>query len=256
MRIILAVAAALVSAQADAAPAVGLRGDSTLVFFDTAAPSRARTVEVSGFGRLAGLDLRPSNGALMAVAMDGAIIRIDPDTGAATRTGAIIGPMPAGDGPVVVDFNPAADKLRLMRGTTNHRVDVDSGKLTVDGSLAFEENDMHAIEAPNIVAAAYSAGYGRPDKTAMYDVDATIGALIRQTKPNDGTLAAIGKFGIPAAQTYAFDIATNAEGVDTAWLVAGDMLHTVDLETGAATRMARLAGATARLRDIAILMDR
>lgn len=41
------------------------------------------------------------------------------------------------DGPVAMDFNPMADKLRLMSGTTNHRINTDTGETTVDGALHF-----------------------------------------------------------------------------------------------------------------------
>ena len=60
-----------------------------------------------------------------------------------------------------------------MTGTTNHRVNVETGEVTVDGGLAFEANDMHAGEAPAIVAAAYINSYGKPETTAMFDIDAT-----------------------------------------------------------------------------------
>lgn len=58
------------------------------------------------------------------------------------------------DGPVVVDFNPAADRRRFMTGTTNHRINPDTGEVTVDGSQAYLAEDMHAGETPNTVAAA------------------------------------------------------------------------------------------------------
>lgn len=58
----------------------------------------------------------------------------------------------------------------------------------------------------------------------MYDIDATIVALIRQTAPNDGTLAAIGKLGIDGADNYAFVIASREDLTNTAYLVAGSNL--------------------------------
>ena len=155
---------------------------------------------------------------------------------------------------VIVDFNPMANKLRFMTGTTNHRVDIESGAVTVDGSLAYEDADMHAGEAPAIVAAAYINSYGKPESTAMYDIDSTIVALIQQTSPNDGTLGAIGKLGIEASDTYAFDIATDAEGTNTAWLVAGSMLYTVSLESGAVDKSWELKGTDgATVRDITFM---
>ena len=123
---------------------------------------------------------------------------------------------------------------------------------TVDGSLAFEDGDMHAGETPAIVAGAYTNSFGKPEATALYDIDATIVALIQQTAPNDGTLAAIGKLGIEGADNYAFDIATTEDLTNTAYLVAGAVLYTVDLETGATSEVGDINGADA-FSDIAIL---
>ncbi|WP_444667265.1 DUF4394 domain-containing protein [Cereibacter changlensis] len=237
-----------------AAPAVGLVGDKTLVMFDTETRTVSGSMEVTGVDSLVGIDLRPSNNTLVGVTPDSTVVTIDTATGAATELSKMNTPLTIGDAPVVVDFNPMADRLRFMTGTTNHRVNVDTGEVTVDGSLAYDAADMHAGEAPAIVAAAYTNSYGKPEATAMYDIDATIVALIRQTAPNDGALAAIGKLGIadPAAG-YALDIQSTADLNNTAWLVNGATLYSVDLETGAATETGSIEGADGDIRDITIL---
>jgi hypothetical protein len=241
-------------ATASAAPVVGLVGDRTLVMFDTDKPAVTETMEVEGVTRLVGIDLRPSNNMLVGVTADNVIVTIDPETGKATEVAKMDKPLMMTDAPVVVDFNPAADRLRYMTGTTNHRVHPDTGAVTVDGSLAFEDGDMHKGEKPNIVAAAYLNSFGKPEKTAMYNIDATIGGLIQQTKPNDGTLKAIGKLGgEKMAKTYAFDIQTTADGKNTAWLVADNVLHSVDIESGKAMKVAEVTGAKGEIRDIAVL---
>lgn len=235
--------------------AIGLSGDKTLHQIDSATATVIASMEVEGVDRLLGIDLRPSNGQLIGVTDTFDIVQIDPKTGVATVISKMDTELPIeGDAPVIVDFNPMADKLRFMSGTTNHRVDIESGKVTVDGSLAFEAGDMHAGEAPAIVAAAYINSFGKPEKTAMFDIDSTIVALIRQTSPNDGTLAAIGKLGIDGADAYAFDIATDAEGNNTAWLAAGGMLHTVSLEDGSVQESWEIKEAgDAVLRDITFM---
>jgi hypothetical protein len=239
---------------ASAASVVGLVGDKTLVMFDTDKPAVSETMEVEGVTKLVGIDLRPSNNTLVGVTADNVIVTIDMETGKATEVAKMDKPLTMGDAPVIVDFNPMADRLRYMTGTTNHRVHPDTGAVTVDGSLAFEEGDMHKGEKPNIVAAAYINSYGKPEKTAMYNIDATIGALIQQTKPNDGTLKAIGKLGTTATPTtYAFDVQTTADGKNTAWLVADNALHTVDIATGKAMKTADVTGASGPIRDIAVL---
>jgi hypothetical protein len=254
LHLIAGIAALCQSAAAFAAPAVGLVGDKTLVMFDTETRAVSGMMDVSGVDRLVGIDLRPNNGTLVGVTPDNTVVTIDTSTGAATVLSKMNVPLTIGTDPVIVDFNPAADRLRFMTGTTNHRVNVDTGEVTVDGSLAYEMGDMHAGEAPAIVAAAYINSYGKPEKTAMYDIDATIIALIKQTSPNDGTLAAVGKLGIAApSASYAFDVQTTSDMQNMAWLVNGAMLYAVDLETGAATEKGMIKDAGGDIRDIAIL---
>ena len=239
-----------------AAPAVGLVGDRTLVMFDTETLAVSGTMDVTGVEMLAGIDLRPADNTLIGVTTDNVVVVIDVATGEATELSTMDVPLPMDGGPVVVDFNPMADRLRYMTGTTNHRVDVDTGEVTVDGSLAFEEADANAGGAPDIVAAAYTDSFGKPEATAMYDIDATLGALVRQTSPNDGTLATVGMLGEAAVgASYAFDVQTTADGENTAWLVTGTTLSRVDLETGAATVMGEIEGAGGDIRDVAILPE-
>jgi DNA-binding beta-propeller fold protein YncE len=233
--------------------AIALTGDRTLLTIDTTTAAVTATVEVQGVTRLLGIDLRPGNGMLYGVTDAQAIVQIDPATGAVTEVATMATPLPLADTPVIVDFNPAADRLRYMTGTTNHRVNPDTGEVTVDGSLAYVAEDMHAGEAPNIVAAAYTNSYGKPEKTAMFNIDATISGLIQQTAPNDGTLAAIGKLGPVLEGPVGFDVATTADGTNTAWLAANGGIHTVDLATGAVIQSWTLTGTDQPIRDLTIL---
>ncbi len=247
--------AQLAQANDHASPmAIGLSGDNMLHMINAETASVTGSMPVKGVDKLLGIDLRPATGQLIGVTSTFDIVEINPKTGEATVISTMDKELPITEGaPVIVDFNPKANKLRFMSGTTNHRVDIESGAVTVDGSLAFEEKDMHAGEAPAIVAAAYINSYGQPDATAMYDIDATIVALIQQTSPNDGTLAAIGKLGIEGTEAYAFDIATDAQGNNTAWLAAGSTLNTVSLESGKILESWEIKGADAPLRDITFM---
>ncbi|MBP1853166.1 DUF4394 domain-containing protein [Rhizobium halophytocola] len=246
--------ATLAASSALAAPALGLVGDRTLVMFDTDSPGTTSTVEISGVETLVGLDFRPATKTIVGVTSDHSIVTIDPESGAATQVAKMDTPLDIGDAPVIVNFNPAADRIRYMSGVTNHRVHPDTGAVTVDGSLAFEEMDMHKGETPNTVAAAYTNSTGKPEKTAMYNIDATIGALIQQTKPNDGTLKAIGKLGIEGKPaSYAFDIQATGDSGNVAWLVADNGLYTVDLSTGKATSAGMIGGLDAPMKSITVM---
>ncbi|MNL73122.1 hypothetical protein D3C87_1985360 [compost metagenome] len=86
----------------------------------------------------------------------------------------------------------------------------------------------------------------------MYDIDATIVGLIQQVSPNDGTLAAIGKLGVDGGSSYAFDIHATEDLTNTAYLVVDNVLHTVDLETGAAESWSAIEGVDGTISDIAV----
>lgn len=233
-----------------AAPAVGLKDDNTLVWFDTDKPAEAKTIAVTGVGRLHGIDLRPADKMVYGVAADGSLVTIDLESGAATVVSKLSAMLP--DGVMAsVDFNPMADKLRVMGSDgTNLRADPASGEVTTDGKLAFEQGDPSAETTPKIIATAYANSFGKPEKTAMYDIDAS-GLFIHQTKPNDGTLKTIGSLGVELGDQVAFDIQTTEAGENTAWLATGGALYTVDIATGKATKAAD--GVDPALRDLTIL---
>lgn len=239
------------SVAANAAMLAALSGDDTLTMIDTAKLKAGKSMKVTGIaGKIAGIDVRPADGMLYALAVDGAIYTVDKD-GKATMKSRMDKTLPA-DAMATVDFNPAADRLRVMGSDgTNLRVNVDDGKSIVDGKLKFAETDMHKGEAPMIVAGAYTNSVKGTKETALYDIDGKIGGLIKQAPPNDGVLGAVGKLGV-APKTIAFDIETGADGSNTGWLLADGSLHKVDLATGKATAVGKVDGAPAA-RDIAVL---
>jgi hypothetical protein len=250
-KLFLTAAASLFALSAHATPVVGLTGDKTLVWFDTDKPEVTKTIEVTGVDRLLGIDLRPADNKVYGVSADGTIVTIDLESGAATTGAKLTSMLP--DGVMAsIDFNPAADRLRIMGSDgTNLRAHPDTGAVTVDGALNFEAGDPNAESPANVVATAYLNSFGKPEKTAMYDISAT-GTFIQQTAPNEGTLKTIGALGV-MSDTYAFDIQTTADGTNTAWLVAAGALHTVDLKTGVATKTGDVAGTPGALRDITVL---
>jgi hypothetical protein len=237
---------------AQAAMLAALTGDDTLTMVDTATLKASKQMKVTGLaGKIAGIDVRPADGMLYALAVDGAIYTID-KTGKATMKSKMDTVLPAG-ARATVDFNPAADRLRVIGSDgTNLRVNVDDGKTTVDGKLKFAETDMHKGEVPMIVAGAYTNSVKGTKETALYDIDGKIGGLIKQAPPNDGVLGAIGKLGV-MPKTIAFDIETAGDGTNTGWLLADGALHKVDLATGKATAVGKVAGLSAAARDIAVL---
>ena len=239
---------------AHADTALGLTGDRTLVMIDTTTGAVTGRVEAQGITRLHGIDYRPGNGTLIGVTDTQAIVTIDPATGATTEIAKMNTMLTVADGAaVIVDVNPAADRLRFMSGTTNHRVNMETGEVTVDGALNFDPTDANAAATPMVVAVAYTNSYGKPEKTAMYDIDAGLNALLQQTAPNDGTLATIGALGVTLEGPVAMDVATTADGTNTAYVAALGGLHLLDLATGAVSGTIAITGTDQPVRDLTIL---
>lgn len=255
--ITLAAAASFLALSAPAAQAgmlVALTGDDTLVTVDTQTRTATGSTVVSGVGgRLLGIDVRPADGKLYGLFVDGTVATIDPASGAATKVDTLA-TMPTDGSMVTVDFNPAADALRIMGSDgKNLRTKITGGAVTQDGAHAFAAGDMHEGETPKIVAGAYTNSHAGTKATALYNVDGTIGALVRQDPPNDGALKAVGKLGTELADTVGFDILSDGKGGNEAWLMTGGSLYAVDLETGAASAVGTVTGVDAPVRDMAIL---
>jgi hypothetical protein len=237
---------------ASSATLAALTEDATLVMIDTATNKTTKTVKVIGVpGKLAGIDVRPADGMLYGLATDGTVVVIDTANGKATVK-TKLETIPAA-GTWAVDFNPVADRMRVIGSDgSNLRANVDDGKVVTDGKLKYAETDMHKGEAPNIVGAAYVNSFKGTKETALYDIDGTIGALIKQAPPNDGVLGAVGKLGMKSS-SIAFDIESDGKGGNTAWLLADGALHTLDLATGKATMTGKVTGLTGSVRDIAVM---
>ncbi len=150
-------------------------------------------------------------------------------------------------------LQPVADRLRIIgRDGTNLRVNVDDGKVTVDGKLKFAETDMHKGEMPNIVAGAYTNSMKGAKETALFDIDGTIGGLIKQarrmTRAQRRRKARRGR--VPATPSTSCPEGGRLErGLPD----VGDTLHRVDLATGKATMAKKVSGLDGAVRDIAAM---
>ncbi len=256
LRSLVAASAALLatSVSAGAAQVAALIGGDTIALVDTSQKKVTGSVRVTGMsGALVGIDVRPADGLLYGLVDDGTVVSIARDGKATTKSK--LDTVLAKGVAATVDFNPVADRLRVMGADgTNLRANVDDGKVTKDGDHKYADGDMHKGEKPNIVAGAYTNSVKGAKETALFNIDATIGGLIKQAPPNDGVLSAVGKLGIKP-DTVAFDIWSDGNGKNEAWLMAGDTLHSIDLATGKATEAARITGVSGPVKDIAILPE-
>ena len=254
-RTLLAASAALLltAASAQAAQVAALWGENTISVVDTGAKKVVKTWKIQGVnGRVLGIDVRPADGVLYALGADGGVYTVDGSTGKATLKSKLEATL-QGATWAVVDFNPAADRLRVIGGDgTNLRANVDDGKVITDGKLKFGDNDANKGKTPKVVAGAYTNSFKGTKETALYNIELTAGVLVRQAPPNDGILNTVGALG-PKVEMAAFDIWSDGQGKNEAWLMAGDWLHSVDLATGKATPVTKIGGVEGQVRDIAIL---
>jgi len=212
-RVMLAALAATMcgATTAKAEKVAALLDGNTIAIVDTDTKKAGKAMTITGLsGSLVGIDVRPADNMLYGLVDDGTLVTIAMD-GKATMKSKLDTMLPKGV-MATVDFNPAADRLRVMGNDgTNLRVNVDDGKVTKDGDHKYADGDMHKGEKPNIVAGAYTNSYKGTKETALFSIDGTIGGLIKQAPPNDGVLAAVGKLGVKADRA-AFDILSDGKG--------------------------------------------
>jgi hypothetical protein len=245
-----ALAASLSASHAvQAASIIGLIDGKTLIWVDPASKKVTGSADIKGAVNIVGIDVRPADGMIYAVSADGGIYTVDAKSGAATMKSKLSETLKAGV-TVTVDFNPVADRLRVITSDgTNLRVNVDDGKAVVDGALKFKDGDAMAGKTPSVIAGAYTNSFKGTKATALYDIDAS-GALLSQAPPNDGVLNTVGSLGIKLNGATAFNIVAQGED-NAAWLVTGGALYSVDLKTGRATSAGKLEGVKGKLTDIA-----
>ena len=236
------------TAQADGR-IVGLVDGKTIVTIDPASKKVVSTVNISGAGTVLGIDVRPADGMLYGVTSDGNIVTIDVASGKATMKSKLSEPWTR-SAATTFDFNPVADRLRLMSSEgVSWRINVDDGKVIVDGSHKFK--DATAGKTPRVVAGAYTNSFKDTKATTLYNIDAVTGSLVTQAPPNDGILNTVGPLGISLNGSVAFNIVSTGPDQNAAWLAMGGALYSVDLKTGKATMAGKISGLKGTLSDIA-----
>ena len=199
------------------------------------------------------IDVRPATGQLYGLASTtNQLYVINPATGALTAVGA---PLPVGG---LIDFNPTVDRLRVISGTTNLRVNPDTGAVVAtDTPLQFAATDVNAGATPNVIGIGYTNSVAGAATTTLYDVvDGTNAAasndtLDTQNPPNAGTLNTGGLLGFNANTgpfgPSGFDGFDISGATGTAYLTDGQFagpsnLYTVNLGTGTATLLGPVTG--------------
>ncbi|SHH08561.1 DUF4394 domain-containing protein [Massilia sp. CF038] len=236
---------------AEAGDTVVLTSSNKLVTFNLASAATIKTaVAVSGLQSgesLIGIDYRPADGMLYGVGSTGRIYTVNPATGALTFKAAMLADAADASAPYAmlagasfgVDFNPVADRLRVVSNTGQSlRINVDTGATTTDG-------DINGGPAGTMLgAAAYTNAFAGTGATTLYVIDAASGALFIQSPPNNGTLGAPVSLGVTASASGGFDIdARNNKGYAVLTVGGARNLYAIDLaaSTNAATLVTALA---------------
>ena len=144
---------------------------------------------------LVGIDYRPKDGKLYAVGLQGNLYTLNPNNGEAIFLRKLIAdPSDTTDGNasftqimgdanlITVNFNPAADRLRVISNTgQNLRINVDTGATITDGAINLTESN------PTIVAGAYTNAFAGTGSTKLYSIDQNSDRIYIQNA-NAGTL--------------------------------------------------------------------
>ena len=246
---------------------IGLTDDGRLVSFRARSPEKARDIGyVKGLTgtdtALIGIDFRVQDGKLYGVGNGGGVYTIDPETAEATFVNALTVPLA---GTVFgVDFNPAADRLRIISDTgQNLAHNVNAGGVTAaNGTLTYTVPPATPVPALGVTAAAYTNNdLNQPNTgTTLFDLDTTMDQIVIQSPPATGILVATGKLGVDAATAAGFDIySLLANGVTVANFPFATLsvngkyrFYAINATTGQAFSLGRFDHAVV---DIAIRLD-
>ncbi|QTN29237.1 DUF4394 domain-containing protein [Rhodoferax sp. AJA081-3] len=247
-----------------------LTQDMKLLTVNTGQPARVlQTVALKGLPAtetLVGIDYRVAKGVLFGLSRSGRVYTINTDNGAVT---------PVGTGPISTaldgtafgfDFNPAADRIRVVSHTgQNLRLHPDMGTLVaVDTPLSYEPGDTQAGQKPQLLAAGYT--YNKKDEkiTTNFAIDGRTGTLVRQgsvegtqpvVSPNTGRLFTVGALGTGALVDASLDIADVSGAAFAALRTSAEgptRLYLVNLESGKAEALGNVANGAA-LAGIAVI---
>lgn len=247
--IVLALHAASLPAPALDFYGLGRDGDRLVTFRQDGAV--LHDVAVSGLNlgdRLADIDVFASdNLKLYGLGTSGQLYTLDPMSGAATAVGAGA----AVGTPVAMDFNPAVDRLRVLSGPDNYRMNPFTGGLAAsDGPFAYAAGDPNFGATPRLAAVAYSNNFDLPGSTTFYSIDAGLGTLLFHSGGPQfstlNTIAGLSLGGLPFSigMEIGFDIVSPGPGMNWAYLSHGNDFYSLNLMNGELGFLATVGGPT------------
>lgn len=248
--VVLGVLALLSVACEQQRPAYALTSTGRILGFDSAEPTKIDTdVRVSGLAAgesLVQIDYRAASNSYYCLTSELRLCTVNPATGAvsivnatAFTTETLVGP--------VIDFNPAADRLRVIASEQNLRVNPNDGTLVAtDADLFFDSGDVNDGRTPQLAAIAYDRNQSGATITTLFGLDVTTQSLVRvgskngtPDSPNTGRLFTIAALGTAFTSSAGFDIEPDG---DTAYAAlaasgAGAALYRINLSDGSVDRV-------------------
>lgn len=280
----------------------GLTSSDQLVQYDSASPTAISTpvaiTNVTAGETLVGIDFRPQNGLLYglgvnATANTGTLYAISTRTGVAGVVGTASSIALTTDGTTAVDlpdpatvgygfdFNPAVDRIRVVAGGLNFRINPNTGTAVDGDNTGLTTGNVTGINpdggtnggTTTVDAAAYTNN--QPNNgaiTTLYTLDAATNALSIQNPPNPGTQVAVGGitlngspldftgvngFDIPAGVNVASNNAGVTSGSGFAALTVGGTtrLYSINLVNGQATLLGNIGTGTTAIKGHSIQND-
>ncbi len=233
--------------------AVGLFDGKNLAAFQLAKPGKpvayGKITGLTGDTTLVGIDFRVQDRALYGVGNAGGVYTLS-SKAKATKVSQLT--VALSGSKFGVDFNPAADRLRVVSDNgQNLRHDVNPGGATiVDGTLTYPPA---TTPASGVSGAAYTNNdLDAATATTLFDLDTALDQVAVQAPANAGSLSATGKLGVDAASDAGFDIAGKGnQGYATLSVGGKYRLYSVSPLTGAVTSKGSFPG-SAQVSDLAI----
>ena len=236
----------------------------SLIKFNLATPgvtTLVGTITGTGGARIDGIDFRPNDGLLYAYSQQAnGVFTLNLNTAAATPASTpATGSTTRNLG---IDFNPVADRLRLVNDVDqNLRINIANGATIVDGALAFAAGDPNVGISPSLNEAAYTnSDINLATGTTLFYIDPNLDILVSTINPNAGSLNTVGALGVNTTDLTGFDILSDGLGGNTAYALLTNTtgipsLYTINLATGAATSVGVInsPATTARPYSLAIV---
>lgn len=195
---------------------IGLTADQRLVCFSEIGlriNQIGPVTGLSGDSALIGIDYRVQDGRLYGVGNAGGVYAINTMTGAASLVNNLTVAL---DGTSFgVDFNPAADRLRIISNTgQNLRHNVNAGGITInDFVLSYTAPPAMPVAALGVTAAAYTNNdLDASTATTLFNIDSVLDQVVLQSPANNGILVATGRLGFNASESVSFDIYSTLQG--------------------------------------------